>query len=500
MNILSSWLNRATLAYGITFLLLFIPSMPRQWAFVAALVALGAVWKLPAVDALRFCVRIIPFSLALPFSATSDQFALWRILAIIVALRVFWNQKARETLTTTPAPLLLACFSLLLLATASLSTALWPWIGLKRIIYLINASLLGISAYALLTQKQISKELLFRDIALGAVGTIFVGYVQLISTYVIDIYQFMRVWGEFIQLRQFGSQWSTIAVWVGNTWFAYFGDQLSLRVFSVFPDSHSFPTYLVLALPSLVFIASSFSARARRIAFLCVTMLAIVLSGTRGIWLAGILTLLSSLAVMLWTRTRTPEVSTNYRKASFVLMALIPMFLIAFPLFASPQFLLSKGSTDFLRNRIRSIIDLGETSNGTRILIWKASLSSIAEHPLLGVGIGNFPTVLEQSIILARAGSTAHNLYLHIPAEMGIPAGIIAFGTLTFIGLRALWWSIRTRKEEGTLATLTALSLLWVYVYVGTDPIIFDERIFLLFGVIVAITSHAHATSKTSTR
>lgn len=500
MNILSSWLNRATLAYGVAFLALFIPSMPRQWAFVLALIAVSAVVRLPVADALRFCIRIIPFSIALPFSETSDQFALWRIIVILLAGRVFIQSKARAVFDTTPAPLLIAFISLLVLATTSLATALWPWIGLKRIIYLVNAALLGLSAYALLQQKSITKEALFQDIAIGAIGAMAVGYVQLLSTYLMDIYQFMRLWGEHIQLRQFGSQWSTIAVWVGNTWFAYFGDQLSLRLFSVFPDSHSFPTYLVLALPALVMVASSFATRARRASFLCVTMLAIILSGTRGIWLAGILTLASSALVVLVARKRAPQVSTAYRKASLVLLALVPMFLVAFPIFASPQFLLSKGDTDFLRNRIRSIIDLGETSNGTRILIWKASIASIADNPLLGVGIGNFPSVLGQSIVLARAGSTAHNLYLHVPAEMGIPAGIIAFGTLVLIGLRAFWWSVRAGKEEGTIAALTALSLLWMYIYVGTDPIIFDERILLLFGVIVAITSHAHATSRTTTR
>jgi O-antigen ligase len=187
--------------------------------------------------------------------------------------------------------------------------------------------------------------------------------------------------------------------------------------------------------------------------------------------------------------------SGAYHKAFIVLALMIPMFLVAFPIFASPQFLLSKGNANFLRNRIHSIIDLGETSNGTRLMIWRASIDSIRHNPLLGVGIGNFPVVLGQSIMLARAGSTAHNLYLHIPAEMGIPAGLVAFATLVLIGLRSWWWSLQARDTESLVAALTTLSLLWMYIYVGTDPIIFDERILLLFGVIVALTSHAHATT-----
>ena len=96
------------------------------------------------------------------------------------------------------------------------------------------------------------------------------------------------------------------------------------------------------------------------------------------------------------------------------------LFAVAYPIFVSPQFLLSKGDWSLFGERIKSIIDFGETSNSQRIEIWKASLESIKNRPLLGVGIGNFPVVLNQNIFLARAGSSAHNIYLHIASEMGI--------------------------------------------------------------------------------
>ena len=115
-----------------------------------------------------------------------------------------------------------------------------------------------------------------------------------------------------------------------------------------------------------------------------------------------------------------------FKKISISFVAFFALFIIAFPIFASPQFLLYKLDSDLLSKRVRSIINFGETSNKERIRIWKLSLESIKNHPLLGVGIGNFPVVLNQDLSLAKAGSSAHNIYLQIAAELGIPALLFA--------------------------------------------------------------------------
>ena len=159
------------------------------------------------------------------------------------------------------------------------------------------------------------------------------------------------------------------------------------------------------------------------------------------------------------------------------------MFAVAFPIFSSPQFLVGK-SDDILKQRLKSIIDFGETSNAQRIEIWKKTLVSIKKHPLLGVGIGNYPVVLGQDIRLAKAGSSAHNLYLHIAAEMGVLAGIIFIWFLwllfkknyeNFIG--------ENDKQLKTYLAATLLFVPWVLIYSLTDIAIFDERA-LLFALI----------------
>jgi O-antigen ligase len=58
----------------------------------------------------------------------------------------------------------------------------------------------------------------------------------------------------------------------------------------------------------------------------------------------------------------------------------------------------------------------------------------VREHPLFGIGIGNFKLTVEGYQMLpgidSRIRSLAHNTYIEIAAEMGIPALLIFVGIL----------------------------------------------------------------------
>ncbi len=319
-------------------------------------------------------------------------------------------------------------------------------------------------------------------IAVPTILVVIAGYIQLISTYLLDIYQFVGFWGEGIQLRQFGSVWSSIAVNLGNTWFAYFGAQLSLRVFSLFPDSHSFPLFVLLGIPALfaaflrpllaqgpITFRNFLTARpSRRIVWVPLSFLIVILSSTRGIWAASIGVLLWVPMVLFWLRWNgadAPRRNLWLYLASYLILFFV-LFFVAYPIFASPQFLLLKADGFLLEQRLASILDFGETSNAQRIAIWTASLRSIAKHPFLGVGVGNFPVVLDQDIFLARAGSSAHNLYLNIAAEMGMAALIVTLWFFWLIIRYACRWYLDARDPLlMTYAGALLLSVPWVLLY-----------------------------------
>ncbi|MBI2065399.1 MAG: O-antigen ligase family protein [Candidatus Yanofskybacteria bacterium] len=406
--------------------------------------------------------------------------------------------------------------ALLVFAVLSIIPATDKVSAITRVIYFINLSLAGMVIYYLAGVKKDFAVRLVKNITIPVIIVIVAGFIQLISTYFIDIYQFMRIWGEGIQMRQFGVLWSEIAVRIGNTWFAYYGPQLSLRVFSLFPDSHSFPQFVLLGLPALFAVSllkitnyelritnlkDMIKTRANmRILWIPAAFLIAILSGTRGIWAASVGVLVIIAGVICWMhRSKAGKNHKNiFKYISSYMLVFFLLFTIAYPIFVSPQFLLSKGDWGLFGERIKSIIDFGETSNSQRIEIWKASLESIRERPLLGVGIGNFPVVLDQRIFLARAGSSAHNIYLHIAAEMGILALIITVWFLWLVFKKsydnfisdppALGYS--EAKQDPLLVTYFGATLLfvpWVLIYSLTDVALFDERSFLLFVITIAL-------------
>jgi len=407
-------------------------------------------------------VRFIPFFVAIPITDAFDSFNMWRVISGLIFLKWYFLKRPKWEFRSIFPLLLLA---LIFIAAITIPMTEDKFISIKRVIYFINLSLVPIVITYLVRDKKLKiKPLLENMIIPGLIVAAF-GFVQLISTYMVDIWSFHLFWGEQINLGLYGSEWSRITMGA-NTWFAYYGEQLSLRMFSTFPDSHSFPIFLLLIIPALY-------ALKKRSIVIALLLLAIILSGTRGIWLAFLAPIILSLIlfrkIKLWRH--------------FLIFLLL--FVAAYPIFASPQF--RTDNSDLLTRRIRSIIDFSETSNSGRIAIWKNTISSIIDKPLLGVGIGNYPIVLDQATYSTRAGSSAHNLYLHIAAEMGIFALAIFLYAMFWLG-RKIYWMTKYKDELTKRYALAALLYFtWVFAYLMTDVTLFDERIFLLFGIQAAL-------------
>ncbi len=538
--------------------------LPRETAIFLAVGLIIYIILAPIEDATLFFVRSIPLFIAIPITANYDSLNTWRILSIILWLKLAhvtglkYFLKIKEFSKYSKLLVILFIFALL-----SVIPAIDKGEAIKRIIYFVNLSLVGMVVYYLvqrntdleakLPSKASFVNRLVKNIAIPTIIVTVVGFIQLASTYFIDIYQFMRIWGEGIQMRQFGVLWSEIAVRLGNTWFAYYGNQLSLRVFSLFPDSHSFPQFVLLGLPALFAISllplwklirprqafgeageignwkliQMIHARMNiSILWVVAAFLIAILSGTRGIWAASAGVIFVIFLVLYWLNRDEKKIKNKitshydrvnmlpkenqgssyykniFKYISLYMLVFFLLFAVAYPIFVSPQFLLSKGDWGLFGERIKSIIDFGETSNSQRIEIWRASLESIKNRPLLGVGIGNFPVVLKQNIFLARAGSSAHNIYLHIAAEMGILALVTTIWFLWLVFKKSYENFINstlyplhdrgvdTMSENGLTMIYFGATLIfvpWVLIYSLTDVALFDERAFLFFVTTMSI-------------
>jgi len=305
---------------------------------------------------------------------------------------------------------------------------------------------------------------------------------QLIMAYAVPIDHFAEFWALQVDKTLYGAAWANIAI-NANTWFAYYNDTIHLRMFSSFPDTHSFPLYLLMVMCFGILLLFTEVKKTIRIALIGVLALAVletVLSGTRGIWVSILFPLL--FLGYLWWR-RMAYASLTWLPFMLFFAALLFSSLV----FGSTQFQLKDTGADrmVLTERIKSIIDTGETSNQGRIFIWKETLRSIGKHPLLGVGIGNFPVILALSPETIKAGASAHNIYLNFFAEIGV-FGFILFLLIILELLRRGW---RVYRGGGNMALRFfglnfLLYFVWILWYSMTDVAIFDERAFLLLMIL----------------
>lgn len=169
---------------------------------------------------------------------------------------------------------------------------------------------------------------------------------------------------------------------------------------------------------------------------------ALVVNATRGAWLAVGGSLATYFTV--WARNR--------KKIIVWLLGLI----LALALVAVTLNL-------FAGDRNARFIARDLTSAGERFRIWESTLGMIGDHPLLGVGPGNYAQQYEHKYILPSALERksqphAHNNILSVASEMGL-LGLSAFLALFGYIIHHFWQALRrssSRSSPGSIAALLA--------------------------------------------
>ena len=85
-----------------------------------------------------------------------------------------------------------------------------------------------------------------------------------------------------------------------------------------------------------------------------------------------------------------------------------------------------------------------DASAATRLKIWAGAVRMIADHPWVGVGYGAFPYIIG-SYAGGTKGDDAHNSYLIIASEMGIPTLVVFLWILAVIFWKSRWLYRRSR-------------------------------------------------------
>jgi O-antigen ligase len=112
-----------------------------------------------------------------------------------------------------------------------------------------------------------------------------------------------------------------------------------------------------------------------------------------------------------------------------------------------------------------------ENDAGTRLQIWRDSCLLIRDHPLAGAGLGSYQPVIflyQQKDTDELQIGDAHNDYLQLAAEMGLP-----FGAAIALLIWGYWWF-----------TAIALARRKVFMRKNSPGVQFDERILITLGAL----------------
>jgi O-antigen ligase len=196
-------------------------------------------------------------------------------------------------------------------------------------------------------------------------------------------------------------------------------------------DENDFCMTMNMILPFPFFLALNASGK-RRISFIGLTLLflfVIILTNSRG----GFVGLVAT-SLYCWLRTKN-KILTGAMMAALVLFALL----------AAPA---------TYWKEVRSITEEG-ASKGTgeeRVYTWKVGWDMFLQHPVIGVGQGNFPWVFKKyENVVAKegyhgrsvAGRAAHSIYFTMLPELGI------FGTCLILAMIfGIYMDVRAVKRR----------------------------------------------------
>ncbi len=487
--------------------------------FLAALMAFYFIFS-PLRDGIWLFIASIPLFVALPISKGFDTLASWRIFSLILLLVLFYRRRLlsyyfsywKEIIKEHYQRRSFECLSIIFLAFAffSLLVAEDLLAGIKKIIFLLNAFFI----YFIIKKAGEKDRSVLREVLSGAKTAIAfvlgVGLAQFITVFIVPLSVFWNFWDSNFIPVFYGEKLGWLLSY-SNTWFSYYPYlPATLRMFSVFPDSHSFALFCVLSLPFLLwFIFRKKRGGRKKVFFLYLTLLfclsAIIFSGSRGVWVGGIGSFFALLLLLFANWSPALKKATSFfiplkkrawRRQMMAMAGVIIIFFLLFPV-ASRVLLLSQqvqmeseldlGKASLFR-RARSIFQLDEASIKGRLEIWQRTADSIAMRPLLGVGIGNYPIVLKEGISSAERGASAHSLYLDIAAEMGIFSLLIMLALFWQIFKDA--WEKFTRSHRSFFRIWTGffvLALIWLLGYSVFDVVLLNDKVLLFFAASLSI-------------
>ncbi|WMJ81192.1 O-antigen ligase family protein [Clostridium sp. MB40-C1] len=258
------------------------------------------------------------------------------------------------------------------------------------------------------------------------------------------------------------------------------GYAFKLRIPSTLENPNSLGAFLILPMFPLIMVATNVEYRDEKILYWTASILAfinIVLCGSRNAWLGVLIGAFLLIIIYNW-------------KA-------IVLFLIG-------------GGAAFMIPQVRNrLLDFRTIAGDGRIKLWKIAVKMIKEHPITGVGNGNYYCLLGEYVkkypeldYNHHVNFPVHNSYLKILSELGI-AGIISFiGLLiaVFIKIRSFTNKVNDKFYKAFYTGFTVSVIVFFMMNIN-DNLFFVPKISMYFWILVAISqSMIYNNSRSSRR
>ncbi len=249
-------------------------------------------------------------------------------------------------------------------------------------------------------------------------------------------------------------------------------DSIGGRVVSTFENPNMLGQYFILLLPILAAAAiseRSLTAKSSSMVAFAVGAVCLIYTWARGAWLGFLFA--AVIFLLMWSRKSMAFLVTGICALPF----LIPYL---------PESILA---------RFSSIGDLTDTSTNYRVYIWRGSMNLASDYAWTGIGVGEsaFDRIYPYySFAGIEKAPHAHNLFLQLFIEVGIP-GFLIFMALLVCFFQSGFSLAKCGEDKGVrlIGCGAVCGILAALVQGMADYIWYNYRVFFVFWVVVGIAS-----------
>ncbi|MBP9751796.1 MAG: O-antigen ligase family protein [Candidatus Moranbacteria bacterium] len=361
------------------------------------------------VHLVRIFLFTLPFQFALNLTPGIDLHTS-RVFSILIFLSWLASGLARRKIIVPSSRTAILLVSFIFVSACSFLWAEQEGVAIRRATFPISFLPIFFVFFAIIEEKkERSSDLLLRPFFLGAGLAGIIGIIQTILPFFLGAGPVFHFWVSSVMPPFLGASFAA-AVAEYPSLLVNIGGTTMLRASAFFPDPHIFAYFMGMAFPIgvlLAFRADKLSEKYFLLTLSILVLFADLLSFSRGAYLGLVFGAAYAFFFSDFDAKKKAYVSI------FLILSSVTVFFTGNP----------------IGNRFLSAFSFEEGSNQGRIEMWMVSIGKIADQPMLGYGLGNYPLVVKPDAAF-REPIYAHNLFLDIATETGIVGAALFFAAL----------------------------------------------------------------------